>query len=281
MIRDTRNEVKAYYERGWEKDRLKTGKGHVQAVEGDVEKTRTIQLLTHYIQTKNAVILDVGGAAGAYSFWLAGLGHEVHLVDLTPLHIEQALEEQKKPNSPRLASCSVGDACNLRFASDFADVILCMGPLYHLPDDAERKRCLQEAFRVLKSGGLLFAVGISRFVPLFDFLRSGRFTDIEIAEMIRNDIDSGCHLNPTQNPMLFTTAFLHVPDILRQEIFQQGFIQVEIKAIEGPILFTKDLERHWAKQSSKNQLLTFAKQVENEPSIIGVSNHIAAIALKP
>lgn len=279
MGKNTRDDVKSYYELGWEKDRLKTGKGHAQAIEGEVENARTLLLLERYLPKQNSVILDVGGAAGAYAFHLANLGHSVHLLDLTPLHIEQALAEQKKQKC-KLASCGVGDACSLDFADNFANVVLCMGPLYHLPERVERMKCLKEAFRVLKPGGLLFAAGISRFVSLLDFLRTGSFDKPHIQSLILHDLETGCHQNPTKDPKLFTTAYFHKPDELRQEIADSGFLNVDIMAIEGPILVTKDLERHWANEGSKNALLLFAEQVEREPAIMGMSNHLAAVGYK-
>ena len=50
-----------------------------------------------------AVVLDIGGAAGAYAFPLADQGYEVHLIDPVPLHIEQA-QEYAKHTSKQLAS---------------------------------------------------------------------------------------------------------------------------------------------------------------------------------
>ena len=41
--------------------------------------------------------------------------------------------------------------------------------------------------------------------------------------------------------MLFTTAYFHKPEELRQEIAEAGFDNINVKAIEGPVLFTKDL----------------------------------------
>ena len=281
MRKTNQNDVKSYYELGFEQDRLKTGKGHADPIEGAVEKARTLQLLNRYLPKQSSTILDVGGASGAYSFWLAGLGHEVHLVDLTPLHIEQAKKEQEKQNSPKLASCQIGDACNLNFAENYADVVLCMGPLYHLQDPEERNKCLSEAFRVLKPGGLLFAVGISRFASLLDFLRIDAFNNSEIQALIERNLASGCHFNNTNNPLLFTTAYFHKPEDLREEIVGGGFCRVDVLAIEGPILFTKNLHQHWSEDVAKQRLMTFAEKVEREASIMGMSNHLAAVGYKP
>lgn len=280
MKKKAQEQVKAYYELGWEKDRLSTGEGHASAVEGPIEKVRTLQLLEEFLPKKSCTILDIGGAAGAYSFWLAGLGHQVHLLDLTPVHIEQAKALQEQADSPKLASCQVGDACNLDFSDNFADVILCMGPLYHLPDSDDRKKCLSEAFRVLKPGGLLFAVSISRFVSLLDSFRIGAINNPQITAMIEHDIATGCHKNPTNDPMLFTTAYFAQPEEFRNEIAGVGFCNVDIIAIEGPLLFVKNIEKHWAHKESRERLLAFAKKVEREQSIMGMSNHVASVGYK-
>ncbi|MHC5938042.1 methyltransferase domain-containing protein [Nostoc sp.] len=43
-------------------------------------------LISRYLPPPPAVIFDVGGGAGVYSFWLAQQGYEVHLIDAIPLH---------------------------------------------------------------------------------------------------------------------------------------------------------------------------------------------------
>ena len=57
-------------------------------------------------------IADIGGATGVFSYWLAQLGHRVHLLDFTPLHIEQAKEKGK--NNLMLASYTCGDARQIK-----------------------------------------------------------------------------------------------------------------------------------------------------------------------
>ena len=44
---------------------------------GNLERERTKELIQRYLPTLPATVLDIGGAGGLYSFWLAGLGHEV------------------------------------------------------------------------------------------------------------------------------------------------------------------------------------------------------------
>jgi ubiquinone/menaquinone biosynthesis C-methylase UbiE len=107
---------------------------------GPLELARTQELIARYLPPPGAVVVDVGGATGVYSFWLASLGYSVHLVDLVPRHIEQALRSSANSGSPQLAGARVADARELPFADDFADAIIMHGPLYHLPNRSDRGR---------------------------------------------------------------------------------------------------------------------------------------------
>src|SRR5512140_3637888 len=90
---------------------------------GPLELARTRELIMRYLPPPPAVVADVGGASGAYAFWLAELGYAVHLVDLVPRHIEQARRKAEDPSSPRLAGMSVADARKLPLADAFADAV--------------------------------------------------------------------------------------------------------------------------------------------------------------
>src|SRR5512142_3401110 len=95
------DDVRGYYTQYDEAGRLQQGVSHLEFV-------RTQELLLRHLPPAPAVIYDIGGAAGAYSFWLAELGHQVHLLDLTPKHIEQAQARNAQVAHP-LASLQVGD----------------------------------------------------------------------------------------------------------------------------------------------------------------------------
>ena len=49
-----------------------------------LEELRTRELIQRHARQPPATVLDVGGAAGAYAFWLADAGYTVHLVDPVP-----------------------------------------------------------------------------------------------------------------------------------------------------------------------------------------------------
>src|SRR3954471_16389391 len=92
-----------YYAQGKEAGRLERGIG-------PLERARTQEVVQRFLPASPAVIHDVGGGPGAHAFWLAELGYTVHLVDLAPLHIEQARARAASPGAPQLASIEQGDA---------------------------------------------------------------------------------------------------------------------------------------------------------------------------
>ena len=147
-----------YYSHAPEESRLEHGAFRL-------EETRTRELIERHAPRPPAAVLDVGGAAGAYAFWLAERGYEVHLLDAVPRLVEEA-RRRSSCASRGLASCRVADARALPVTDESLDLVLLLGPLYHLVDAADRQTALREVTRVLRPGGVLLAAGISRWVVL-------------------------------------------------------------------------------------------------------------------
>lgn len=150
--------LRAYYERGRERDRLSDP-------QGDLEFTRTKEILLRALPPAPAVVADIGGGPGRYALWLAGLGYQVEHRDLMPLHVSQLAADAVGVPGIRTA---VGDARELDLPDGSVDAVLFLGPLYHLTQQSERVRALREAARVVRPGGLVFAVAISRWAARID-----------------------------------------------------------------------------------------------------------------
>lgn len=213
------NEISQYYEEGLEAQRL-------SGALGQLELLRTKEIISRYLPDPPAKILDVGGGPGVYACWLARDGHEVHLVDPVPLHVEQARQASTRQTDYPIASISLGDARKLDQPDANFDVVLMLGPLYHLTERNDRILALREAYRVLRKDGYIFAVGISRFASLLDALDRGLLSDPEFMRIVQRDLMNGQHRNPTTKLSYFTTAFFHHPDELTAEVAEAGF-QVE------------------------------------------------------
>jgi ubiquinone/menaquinone biosynthesis C-methylase UbiE len=220
-----------YYNRGLEKNRL------VQEGFIDIEKIRTLDILSRYLPDPPATILDIGGAAGVYAFILAEKNYQVHLIDPVKLHIDQATEINKTKEKP-LVSIEIGDARIIPYEDNSAHCILLFGPLYHLTEQKDRIQALKEAYRLLKPGGLIFSAGISRFASLFNGFERNFILDNDFVKIVEQDLQNGQHRNPTNQDHYFTTSFFHHPDELRNEHEQAGFQSVELFTIEGKSIYS-------------------------------------------
>lgn len=129
--------------------------------DGRQNQSRTDSLEFHYTKKhlegliKNTDrVLEVGCAAGYYGFYYADFCKEYVGVDLFPDHIKMFNERIKERGLTHLSG-EVGDAVNLENIPDNSfDVVLHLGPMYHLPKE-ERALAFREAARVCKDGGII------------------------------------------------------------------------------------------------------------------------------
>lgn len=266
------NEVYEFYNNGAEIDRLERGLGIV-------EFYRSKEIISQYI-TKNSTIYDIGGGIGKYSEWLAEQGNDVTLIELAPTAVDYA-----KKNMNTLYSAEVGDARKINKPDESADVVLLMGPLYHLQNKEDREKVLSEAYRVLKKGGLLIAAGISKFSSatwaLSVYGNGCDYIDDDIyMNMLCEEISTGCHNRPKEYPYFIANAYFHTVDGLREEIQNGGFEFVDQHAVEGCVWIVPKLEEKWQDTNSRNRLLELINATEHEETIMGMSPHFMVVGRK-
>ena len=260
-----------YYSKFDEKSRLQD--------QHSLERIRTQEIISRYLNSNTLSILDIGGAAGIYSFWLTGLGHKVDLIDLTPKHIEEAKKVEIE-SKIKLHSLTIGNACNLPFKDDSYEIVLLMGPMYHILEKDQRMKALSEAKRVLKSNGFIFVAAISRFASMFDAFIKELIEDNEFYPIMLRDIESGKHINPTKRPEYFTDAYFHQPDELKNEIEEAGIKCLGILPVEGLGNSIPEIQKKIQNEGYKEKLLNAIRKTENESSILGVSSHFLGIGKK-
>lgn len=265
--------IKAYYDNAPEESRLEHGAFQL-------EETRTRELILRHAPELPAVVLDVGGAAGAYAFWLAERGYEVRLFDAVPRLVEVA-RRRNELAVRKLAACNVADARALPDSNESAAMVLLLGPLYHLVDERDRQAALSDSFRVLRPGGVLIAAGISRWGSALDGLARELLRDREFRGIVERDLLDGHHQNPTNRLDYFTTAYFHRPEDLRREVVDAGFEVEGFYGVEGPGWILPDLVERWKDPERREIILQVARLLESEPSVIGCSAHLLAVGRRP
>jgi len=260
-MNEVASEVLAYYERGDEDLRLRSGAGRL-------EFWRTQAVLRRVLPPR-ARVLDVGGGSGVHAQCLAQDGHQVELIDPVPLHVSQAAAAG--------LSARLGHALELPFDAGTFDVVLLLGPLYHLIDRGQRRRALAEARRVTRPDGLVVAATINRYAPVHDTLRSARY--FEPAVRARNDatVRSGEH-RPAVADALFTTAYFHEPAEILAEVQDAGLDVTGQYGVEGAAWLLGDIDAWLDDPVRRADVLHAVQLTESAPSLLGASAHLLTVA---
>jgi SAM-dependent methyltransferase len=243
------------------------------SADGRLEMVRTQELLRRHLPAAPAGVLDVGGGPGVHAAWLVADGYAVHLVDPVRRHVEQARE----------SGCTVelGDARNLSAGDASYDVVLVMGPLYHLVDAADRHRALAEACRVVRPGGLVAAAGINQYASLFEHTAYAHLD----REPIRANIEKILATHVHDGKRGFTEAYFHSPQLLEREMREAGLHTVTVYGVEGPAWsLLKATEQYAGEPVADSPLfasaLTAARLAEPYPELLAASSHLLAVGTK-
>ena len=253
-------DIDRFYTSGFDEvDRL-----HVDAA-GRLERVRSQELLLRHLPPAPARVLDVGGGPGVYAAWLASLGYEVTLVEPVDRHREQASEHGT-------FAVEAGDSRVLPAPDVSMDVVLLMGPLYHLMDPADRARSLAEARRVARPGGLIAAAFISRHAPIIDVAAKLRINDDEVFGRLRRLRREG-HNEPGRG---FTAAYFHTVEEIRADFAAGGLAEPAVYGIEGPLLGLAASGLAEDRPEFFEAALRAARLVEDDPAMPAANAHLLA-----
>jgi len=257
-------EIIEYYERGGERLRLTAGTGRLEFL-------RTWDVLTRVLPPAPARIVDVGGATGAYAGPLAEAGYAVRVVDPVPDHVAAA-------GALPGVTAALGDARRLPEPDASADAVLMFGPLYHLPERADRIAAWREAARVVRPGGPVAGAVISRFASLFDGVVRAYFAEPEFVSIVERALVDGVHRNVGGQSRWFTSAYFHRPEEPAAEAAGAGLVGARTVAVEGPVWMTGTrLTEFLADERLTGVMLDMLRAVEGEPSLLGASSHLLTI----
>lgn len=264
-------DIERFYNKASEETRLNKGLGVF-------EFERVKSLIEKHLNNSPCKILDVGGGTGKYAEWLAKKGHEVHLIEPVDKHL---LTAQSRSNSLKNKfSVHKGESRSLDFSSNYADVIILHGPLYHLQKQEDRALTIQEAKRVLKKDGILLAFAINNTASTIAGLLSGLIHKKSFLEMCKLELSSGIHNPPEDFPWLLAEAFYHKPEKLREELIREGLVPSDAYAVEGAIWLDKEFFSNMQNAKRRCNLMELLEATENDKSLLPFSPHYMISAKK-
>lgn len=261
-------EVIKSYENYREEDRLTTN---------NARKTEFITTIRAFEELfpPGVKVLDCAAGTGAYAFYLAEKGFDVTATDITPRHI-QYIHDKLKDKTYAMQT-GVMDARDLHvFEDESFDIVLNMGPYYHLTEKKDREKCINECLRVLKKGGLLVTTYISRL---------SAFTYVVTSDASYLKEDFGKQLYQTgalkhDDPYCFwTDTYYALPEEMEQAYTNKSLTIVDHFAQDGVAPLMRSVVDQWDESQFK-EWCAYHYMVCREKSILGSSGHGAIVGRK-
>lgn len=258
--------VRAYYDARGESEWHRLDNPYEGAIEEEMHRRAFEELIA-----PGARVLDIGGGPGKWTIWLLRRGHPVVLGDVSSKMLEIARREIAVAGLEAEKVLEL-DARDLSaFPDGSFDVVMSLGPLYHLVDEADRRRAVAEARRVLRPGGLLLATVMTRYPWSIGALLEGGPERISAA---RSALDSGVYRNP--RPGRFTDAYLFRVDDVAGFFAAAGFTTQRLLASQGILHLVQEqvAELRERDADAYDALVEVAYAASADPSILGISNHL-------
>ena len=224
-----------------------------------VEFITTTKYIEKYL-TPTSKIIDIGAGAGEYSLHFAGLGNHVTAVELADDNIA-AFKAKLTPDIK--IDLHQGNACDLSLFSDNSfDIVLLLGPLYHISTPADRAKCIEEARRICKPGGVIFFAYISNDMVI---LTQTFFYDL-------NYFKDGDYNHETFAANNFPFIFFTVSEA-RDELKKMGINIIHEVAADGVSELLSE-KINALDEYSYNQYLRYHLYTCEKPEMFGHSNHL-------
>jgi len=264
------NSVIDFYERYDEDSRLTMDNAR------KIEFKVTTTILNEYIKPHHTV-LELGAGTGAYSFYYAERGNTVIATDLTPKHVDIIKENiQLKGNGLNLSTAVVNATDLSKYDSESFDVVTCLGPMYHLTNEDDRDKCIQEALRVLKPGGILAIAYINKHYIINVVMAYQRkffnptFVDKILSTGFHKEVEEECFL---------TVGYFTSPAEMEEFVSEFNVKIIDHVATDG----ISSLLREQVNELDNTQYKAwtdYSLKSCREKSTLGISNHGLLICKK-
>lgn len=223
-------------------------------------------------------IADIGGGPGRYSFNYAQKGYEVSLVDLSSENISLAKNKSKEMNI-ELKEMHVGTSTDLSFLeSESFNLVLCFGPLYHLENEEDRTKTINECKRILKENGILATMFLTPWSHTISTLKNDPKEIIRIREAFDSMLT--CNKNMSGIDIGFPHGWYPNPSNIKEYMETYNIKTERIVATEGYL--GRFVENCLDKLSEKelNEYIEYCFKLSTEPSLLGACEHILYLGRK-
>lgn len=244
------------------------------------------QVNWHYLKKylpETGKLLDNGAGPGKYSLELAKAGYTVTLSDLTPRLVDSA---KNKAIDLGVESYFDGfytaDARELTMLKDEQfDSALMLGPMYHLQEENDQIKAIEELKRVTKKNGIVFVAFMPRIRHVFtSLMQPENWKPNNTMDAIRQFSESGCFNHADEGR--FTGAYYFEIEDINPFMEEQGFETIELIGSNVGALLSDENWHYWRSkgESEVQKVINLIKERAADPHILGMSSHLLYIGRK-
>lgn len=244
------------------------------------------QVNWHYLKKylpETGKLLDNGAGPGKYSLELAKAGYTVTLSDLTPRLVDSA---KNKAIDLGVESYFDGfytaDARELTMLKDEQfDSALMLGPMYHLQEENDQIKAIEELKRVTKKNGIVFVAFMPRIRHVFtSLMQPENWKPNNTMDAIRQFSESGCFNHVDEGR--FTGAYYFEIEDINPFMEAQGFETIELIGSNVGALLSDENWHYWRSkgESEVQKVINLIKERAADPHILGMTSHLLYIGRK-
>ena len=217
--------------------------------------------------SKDLKILETGASTGRYSIDLAKEGYDVTAVELLKCNLD--ILNSKITDDMKIKSY-LGNALDLSMLEDESyDVVLCLGPLYHLEAD-DSVKCVKEALRVAKNDATLFFAYLPNNLAFVKSINeiNNYLNDYKI------EYENDFKLIDSKNQFTFMTP-LEIDSLMEN----CGVIKVNNVSTNGISRLIKEKVNSFSDEEF-NIWIEYLKKTSDDPSLLGYGQNSLFIGRK-
>ncbi|MDF2586941.1 MAG: methyltransferase type 11 [Anaerocolumna sp.] len=234
-----------------------------------MEFINTKKILKQYI-SKDKKILEMGCGGGYYGMHFADSCKEYVGIDLSPANI-QVFQELIQESGYHNVKAEVGDATDLNNIGDNSfDVVLCLGPMYHLNPEG-RAKCMAECERICKPDGIVAFAFINKTGVIAKFAPAFGWDKVLTAKIDENVLTKSID---DVNPDIF---FYSMPEEMIAEAKKVGLSHERLAGLD--FLLTDDIIENFNLEQRK-VWFHYADIIMGSEYCAGLANHAILICRK-
>lgn len=164
--------------------------------DGKIEFSKVCAAIEKY-SNRASVIYDIGCGPGRYTEHLLKQGHFVGCIDISEKSLELFENRTSDIFNNKILFKKVCCASELDWIDqESADIILLLGPMYHLTNIRKRKSVIEQCHRILRKNGHIISMFLSPFPILHPKIATG--------SIVLETIDNSNHIVTKTNFKGFT-----------------------------------------------------------------------------